>query len=289
MADITEAEAYIRGWLSVLDREVHRDSMDQLEVIIQQWRKTRKTITSLHLVDQFNSIKYVTFRDEFLDTFDYPPFNAKIFDAIDNLMARLTHTDKGLKWSALFYRMFTDTSMPQNISATHKILTSLNRAREELPDNEQRFYVVCFMLQLAMEGIYDEIVRFVYVTEQVIQDKHIDPDKIEHLEIRDIRDRITRSQKQIIDVWDHAHRVRNAIAHARFRYDQNDKKMRFVDVDPRNPGNVFSKILSIEEAQELLNEIGVIEAAFKDLLALLEVYSTLITPLDKQYSFPPPA
>ena len=93
-------------------------------------------------------------------------------------------------------------------------------------------------------------------------------------------------QKEILDVWDDAHHIRNAIAHARFRYDQNDKKMTFIDVNPKNRKDVFSKTLRIEETQEIANKIAVIEAAFTDLFALLEIYSILLTPPDEIHTQP---
>ena len=282
--DTTEPETYIRNWLSTLNKDDYRDSIDQLEPIIQQWKKIRKKL-SFDLVQDFNRIKSLTFREEFLKRYDYP-HSAEIFDAMDNMLSRLTHTDKRLEWGALFNRLFSNTGMLRNVTNTHRILVSLKRARERLAGNENGFYIICFSLQLAMEGIYDDIVRFVYVTEQVIKGEPVDPDKIEHTEIGDIRAQIEMPQKEILDVWDDAHHIRNAIAHARFRYNQNDKKMTFIDVNPKNLKDVFSKTLSIEETQEIVNKIAVIEAAFTDLFALLEIYSTLLTPPDEIHTQP---
>lgn len=286
MVNIAEAEAYLRRWLSYLDKDVYGDSIAQLEPVIQQWKKTGKTLTSLGLWGTFDNIKRFTFRDEFLKRYDYP-HSAGFFDAIDNMISRLTQTDKSLEYNSLFVRVFGNTAMLRNIATTHEMLMSLKRAREKLGEHENGFYIICFSLLLAMEGIYDEIVRFVYVTEQVMKGKPVDSDRIEHTGIDDIRAQIETPQKEILGVWDEAHRVRNAVAHARFRYDQNDKKMRFVDIRPNNPKDVFRKTLTIEETQEIVNKIAVIEAAYHDLVTLLQIYSVLIAPLDKQYVQPP--
>ena len=267
----------------MLDRDVHRESIDQLEILIQLWKKIHNTITSSsreksQFVESFNTIKFFTFRDEFLNRYDYP-FSAEAFDAMDNLLSRLTHTSKSLEWHSIFRRIFSNTEMLENVgTTTQKLETLLEWSKQT--SGEIRFYTVCFSLQLAMEGIYDEIVRFVYATEQVINGKQVNPDDLKYKRIDEIRPQIETTQKTIFDVWDEAHRIRNAIAHARFYFDQTDKKMRFVDVNPRDHTDIFSKTLSLEETQELVNKMAVIDAAFRNLFALLEIYGTLITPLD---------
>lgn len=60
--------------------------------------------------------------------------------------------------------------------------------------------------------------------------------------------------------------------------------MRFFDINENDHTDIFNKTLSGEETQELVNKIAVIDKSFHDLYTLLEIYTNLVTPLDKHYN-----
>ena len=276
--------------MSLLDKDAHKDTIEQIECLIQLWKKIHKrihmpkSIEKSDFAESFNTIKAVTLRTEFLERYEFP-YSADIFDTMDNLFSRLTHTDKSLEWSFLFRDIVTETEMFENVKSTSDKLNALTVLVMGSPD-VTKFYVVCFMLLLAMEGVYDEVIRFVYSTEQIVDGQTtFSADVLKYTRIEKIKSRIRITPKAIFDLWDNGHRVRNAIAHARFYYNENDNKMRLVDVNPHDPTDIYTVSLVFEEVHDLVRSIGVISAAFRDLFILLEIYTSLITPPEKHYRF----
>lgn len=282
---IPEIELKIKRLLSSIDKSAYPDTIEQLECLIPLWKKIHTRIHTSHSIERsqfvhsFNTIKAVTTRNEFLDIYE-AQYSADIFDSFDNLFSRLTQTepDKSGEWSSLFLGIEEKTEMFENMMTTHVKLNALTGLATESP-NVAKFYIICFMLLLAMEGIYDEVVRFLYATEQIIDGKTtINPDALKHTRIEKIKANIRTTPSAIFDVWDRGHRVRNAIAHARFYYGEKDNKMRFVDVNPRDPAEVYTISLTVKEVRDLVNKIIVISGAFRHLFVLLQIYSLLIIP-----------
>jgi hypothetical protein len=280
--EIDEIETQVREYLSLFDKDVYKETLEHLETLIQLWKRVRSRIHKdqrgrLHFVETFNAIKAATLREEFLAKYTTAG-SADIFDSIDNMFSRLTHTEKSLDWSYLFDDIMTRTEVFVNITATKRKLAELSKLMVGMPSQENRFYLACFMFLLAMEGMYDEVVRCVYAHEQVIDGKPIVAKELWSERIDTIKRKIGIAPRAIFDIWDKGHRVRNAIAHASFVYSDDDKKMRFVDVNPYDSTDVYTISMAIDEIGELVERIGVIETAFRHLIILLNVYTFLLTP-----------
>ncbi len=59
--------------------------------------------------------------------------------------------------------------------------------------------------------------------------------------------------------------------------------MWFVDTSPYDPTDVYTTSMAIDEIEDLVRKILVIEIAFRDLVTLLNIYSFLMTPPEKQF------
>ena len=269
-----------------MDKYGYTNTVEQLKSLILLWRKyhvkihTSKTIERSHFLESFNTIKTVTMRNEFLDRYKFS-YSADSWDSIDNLFFHLTHSGKKQEWSLIFREIGIKTEMFKNIEATNEKLNKLTILLNGSPDIS-KFYIECFMFLLAMEGIYDEIIRFIYATEQSIDGKTpMNLDILKNMGIRKIKTSIKLTPKGIFGIWDDGHRVRNAIAHARFFYNKNDKKMRFVDVNIRDPSDFYITSLTVNEVHDLTVKIGVISAAFHQVYLLLIIHFLLMTKPEK--------
>jgi hypothetical protein len=296
--DIEKIETQMRGYLSFFDKSVYKETLKELGALIQLWKKLHSgTHEQKHrrhhdqeyrrdFAGTFNAIKAATMREEFLARAPTAG-SAAIFDSIDNMFSRLTQTDKAHESGRLFRDIVTRTEVFTNISATKRKVVKLSKLSLDTLPHETRFYISCFMFLLAMEGMYDEVVRCVYAHEQIIEGEQVLPKKLWSERIDAIKRKIGIAPKPIFDVWDKGHRVRNAIAHGSFFYSDDSKKMRFVDANPYDPTDVYTTSMAINEIEDLVRKIEVIEIAFRDLVILLNIYSFVMTPPERQFELPP--
>jgi hypothetical protein len=213
--------------------------------------------------------------------------SADIFDSIDNMFSRLTQTDKARESGRLFRDLVTRTEVLTNINATKRKVVKLSQLSLNTLPHETCFYINCFTFLLVMEGMYDEVVRYVYAFEQIIRGERVVPKELWSERIDEIKRKIGIAPKAIFDAWDKGHRVRNATAHGSFFYSDVRKKMRFVDANPYDPADVYTISMAIDEIEDLVRKIEVIEIAFFDLVILLNIYSFVMTPPEKQFELPP--
>jgi len=96
-------------------------------------------------------------------------------------------------------------------------------ASEDLPD-KRRFYGLCFMYLILVEGVYDEEIRILYSIKKATDGIQIDYNKIKDKRLWDFRNDL-----EAIFFIDNHDRIRNSIAHARFKYDDKRGLMTFRD------------------------------------------------------------
>jgi hypothetical protein len=282
---LPEVDKEITRWISLLDVETYKNTIGELNRLIDLWRKMHEKIHVSGSNEQADFIKSFDIMKTFLTREEFRtrnPFSYSLlfYDSIDNLFSRLTHTDKGTEWSSLFTNIGEDSEMLENMKATEDKLSVLAKIAAS-SDYEFSFYMVCFSFLLAMEGIYDELVRFVFATEQIISGKPTP--SIEWLKNQraGTLKATLRTPSEVFSIWDEGHRIRNAIAHSRFFYNEKTRKMRFVDIGYRNPKDVYDRTLSLEENQDMVRKIVVVNSAFRLLHILLQIHSLLIIPPDR--------
>jgi len=282
---ISEVDECLTQWVSLLDVDAYKNTNGELKRLIDLWRRMHEKIhvsgskEQAGFIRSFDIMKTVLAREEFRTRNPFS-YSLLFYDSIDNLFSRLTHTDKGTEWSSLFTNIGEDSEMLENMKATEDKLGALAKIAAS-SDYEFSFYMVCFSFLLAMEGIYNELVRFVFATEQIISGKPAP--SIEWLKNQRVGTlkATLRTPSEVFSIWDEGHRIRNAIAHSRFFYNEKTKKMRFVNINSSNPNDVYDRTLSLEETQDLVRKIVVVNSAFRLLHILLEIHSLLIIPPER--------
>jgi hypothetical protein len=125
-------------------------------------------------------------------------------------------------------------------------LNSLGRIYLELIKSKNlsesgNYYSMCFMYLVLVEGVYDENIRILYTFR-----KATDGADIAYEAIKD--EPIWKFKKDLVSVFFEGYndRIRNAIAHAKFKYDDASKMMNFRDRANRAQPE-YSKSLSLRE------------------------------------------
>jgi len=138
-----------------------------------------------------------------------------------------------------------DKILPELETGT-EALNNLGRIYLELVASKNlsesgRYFSICFMYLVFVEGVYDENIRILYTFQKATDGVSIDYESIKETPIMTFK-------KNLDPVFFEGYndRVRNAIAHAKFNYDDASKVMNFRDratkVRPE-----YSKSLSLKE------------------------------------------
>lgn len=140
---------------------------------------------------------------------------------------------------------------------------------------------------MALEGYYDELVRFMYAVEQLLATGTVqDPDLLKYASVDSMEDSMPAPPEAIFEIWESGRSIRNAIAHARFYYSAKDETFRFVVIDWKKRRVKFDKRITVAEVRRLYEKIGVVGAALRVLLLLLVIYSLLVIPADRILGIP---
>lgn len=267
--------------LSLFELWSRKDTAGDLRHLLSYWKKSRASIYTsaqerLDFIQSFNNIKANTLRNEFCEAHPRRA-SLELFDEVDNLFSRLTHKKKGYEIT----RVFSKTTFLDEMSQTSlKLRTIYNVAKDlrEVP----RFYVLCFAFMIAMEGYYDELIRFVYLIDRFVSaDEIVDPNRLKYKTVEEIYPQLRIRSVNIVAIWKSGHHVRNAIAHARFTYDESAKCMRFVDVDLQRRKEKFEKSLTYSQLADMYATIDDLSDAMRVLLNMLHVYALLTTPPER--------
>jgi hypothetical protein len=267
--------------LSFLKKNSYNETLAQLEPLIAYWEKEGEKMFRGGLLpkgfrESFNQIKAVTTREEFRDRWGTRS-SYGFFDGIDNLFSRLTHKRSAIEIGQL---LKGTVEIMNTLDETDRKLKTL-RALMKTAQPPANFHLLCFLFVLAMEGYYDELVRFVYAAEELISTGQMPhADELRFKPVAEMKESISVGSEVVLGIWEKGHRIRNAVAHATFYYDDSTKRMRFVDVDSKSKQVKFEETLTHADVAGLYQKIGIIGAALHVLLALLFIYLLLTTPHD---------
>jgi hypothetical protein len=104
-----------------------------------------------------------------------------------------------------------------------------------------RYYGLCFMYLVYVEGVYDEYIRLLYTFRKATDGVNI---AFEAIKDKGVWELATDLDPVFSEGYNN--RIRNAIAHAKFKYDDANKIMSFRDRATKNQ-HEYSKSLSLEE------------------------------------------
>ena len=113
---------------------------------------------------------------------------------------------------------------------------------------EQKFYGVCFLYVILVEGIYDQVLRYLLLWWENCQGNRPD---VQSESIYAVKRELEAAGASAIlfDGWEP--RIRNSIAHMRFSYGALTNKAIFDDVDPRDPTNTFHTEMNYNQFGEM--------------------------------------
>jgi hypothetical protein len=107
--------------------------------------------------------------------------------------------------------------------------------------SRRKFYGICFIYMLFVEGLFDEVIRMLYILNEAGKDKDVKYEDVENKSPHNFKGKI---DSIFLEGYDK--RLRNSIAHARFKFDQKTGKMIFQDIKTKKQPE-YKKSLSLEE------------------------------------------
>jgi hypothetical protein len=164
-----------------------------------------------------------------------------IFDDVDAILR---------KGSPKFNEAFAILRRTQTAQETfQRILSVATQQKEDLT----QMYLLCFLYLILFEGVYDEVIRFLYALHLKLPNSNS--------KIKDIKDRFNRDRvgQSLFDGWNPT--VRNGIAHATFSLDPRTEQAYFEDRQSNK-----SELLSFDSFRDMAQKIFDVGTATQVLL-----------------------
>jgi len=191
---------------------------------------------------------FKAFRVEYIGSDRNAHHREKCFDELTKLLKEILEkpnkTSKTL--DGLLPAFETANQALENIAEIYQALVTSAGLSEK-----QRYYGFCFMYLIFIEGLYDENIRILYAIKKAIEGNDTDYEKIKEKSLGDFK-----SDLAPVFFEGYNNHLRNAIAHARFSFNDKAEKMTFKD--RKNKTQVeFSETLTIQEF--VLNYYGKVD------------------------------
>jgi hypothetical protein len=181
------------------------------------------------------------FRVEYIGSDVNSNYREKCLQAYINLFGTML-IDKGTQASydtfeSLIAAFETRQQTLTNIAEVYQTLLNSKGLTEK-----RRYIGFCIMYSFYVEGYYDEVIRELYLFKKTIEDKKVDYEAIRDMKIFDM-------QKELDPVFfeGYNNHLRNSIAHARFSYKEDSKKILFKDRDERIRRDSYEESFTFEE------------------------------------------
>jgi hypothetical protein len=195
-------------------------------------------VTLGEVLDDWDDVKQA-FKNEFVGSDENWKYREKCYMALEKTINGMIQK-LGPKSKETF-----DKILPEVKTGT-EALYNLGRIYLELVASKNlsesgRYYSICFMYLVLVEGVYDENIRILYTFRKATDGVSKDYESIKEADIRDFK---TALDPVFFEGYND--RVRNAIAHAKFNYDDASKRMIFKDRATKARSE-YSKSLSLRE------------------------------------------
>jgi len=211
--------------------------------------------------------KYLEILKAFQNEYATNSFKKELFNHIVDMIVSSVLSMKGkLKDKLLeLYPLFE--SMKQTAENT----TTITRVFFRTQDIKERFFGSCLLYLLKVEGEFDDTIRLLYVLKIVEQGKDVSLAEVYNKSLWTIRKELNAMgvTDLLFKGWKDNH-LRNAIAHARLIYNEETKKMTFIDID--NSGEtVYREDLNISEFSDYALAIDEVNFVFLGMMMMLSV------------------
>lgn len=181
-----------------------------------------------------------TFRSEFIGSNENAVYRQRCFDQFESLILGMIDT-RGHKvafkiFEGLLPAFESGNQALSNLAEIYLALVASGGLSEK-----RRYYGLCFMYLISVEGLYDENIRALYILKRATKGVDIDYEKIQEKSLKFFKKKLG-----LVFFEGYNNRIRNAIAHARFRFDEKKNKMVFKDRATKCQPE-FSETLSLRE------------------------------------------
>ncbi|WNZ29983.1 MAG: hypothetical protein IAX21_03755 [Candidatus Bathyarchaeota archaeon] len=198
-----------------------------------------KKVTIAEIKSDWDDIE-LSFRNEFIGKNENWKYRELCYDAIEKIFQDLI-ANRGIKKSSeAIERVMPALELGneglENLKEIYYTLVEPKRLSEK-----RRFFGLCFMYLILLEGLFDETIRVLYILVKAQKGVDIDYESVETKNVGELKNGLPT-----ILFEGYNSRLRNSIAHARFRFDDVQNKMTFNDIATKyRPA--YSETLSIKD------------------------------------------
>jgi len=181
----------------------------------------------------------LAFRGEFIGSGENWKYRERCFDTFEKIileMIKITDPKTPETMDKIFPALKTGGETLRNIAEVYLALVSPERLSDK-----RRYYGFCFLYLLMIEGLYDENIKILYIFKKALSGEKVDYEDIQEKPLWDFKNEI-----EPVFFEGYNNRIRNAIAHAKFRFEDRTGKMAFRDRKTRH-SPAFKKSLSLRE------------------------------------------
>jgi len=146
-------------------------------------------------------------------------------------------------------------------------------------DIKMQFYEKCVLYEWNVEGVFDQAIKVLYVLAALLAKKPISFSEVNVQLLPQLRSGFERlvGQRAAI-LFDGLNTgVRNAIARCRFRYDEKDQTMRFLNFDPRTRKITYDERFTLKRFMDLYLKLDHIWHIFQFVLFILRIGELVFT------------
>ncbi len=151
-------------------------------------------------------------------------------------------------------------------------------------DYKMRFYGMCFHYPLFVEGVFDESIRVLYLLMASLKGKSVTLQRINGMDLWKLKKEFQQLGFGNLFFVGWENRVRNSIAHARFRYDDKLKMIHFVDVDPHGKQPDYKRSFTLEQFSALGRQLLDVYSIIQDVIFMTRIRQLVLAPNIPQLS-----
>jgi hypothetical protein len=210
---------------------------------------------------------YLTVRDAFKGEFATDAYREALFDSVAGMF-----TWDILKVGKLEDKLLELRPLIDNMCETATNIATISRLFKGVVDVKEQYVGSCLAYLLQVGGEFSDAIRFLYTIKCAEQNIDATLEAVSTMSLWDIRARFREFEvtDALFKGWEDDH-LRNAIAHARFAYDDDTQTMTFEDVDPCDGRTVYNNVLTLPEFSEFASAIANVNILFQRFIMLLRV------------------
>jgi len=228
-----------------------------------------------YIADNYERNQLSDYYKDYLDVLDAfksdvckDDFTRKVHDEMSLVLGTAIKVQRELRFNKILLRTYPLIHEYVEIQENVRKITEIFREKYKSGDIEKSFYILSFLYLLEVESGFENVVRILYALVLAAQNKSIRYKEIFAKRLKGIQREL--GSEVFFLGWDDGH-LRNAIAHAHFKFDENEKRMSFFDIDPVENRKLYEKSLNFEEFTQKARMIGEVTHIFIDYIMLLRI------------------